>query len=266
MSEHWTAAELREYQLTGREPVRPRLGLSDGPKENARDINKIAKGVKAASLEFTKKLDNDNDWKAAKKLAEIMDIMKATKDPVPQEEIERRYAEAEARGEVMALDIVEKPDGRVIFQNARRTMVEVTDRVPPIEPRPEYTGCGYLHNQNRNPPPPPMPKSGKKRRKYGNEPTYIGWKKFDSRKEARFYQELMLRKKAGELKCVLRQVAFDLAEKEKLQYIADFVAVLPDNTIEAVYDVKSEATRKSDKYIIKKKLMRELWDIEIKEV
>lgn len=243
MSEHWTAAELREYQLTGREPVRPRLGMSDGPKEKARDINKIAEGVKAASLEFTKKLDNDNDWTAAKKLAEIQDIMKAYKDPVPQEEIERRYAEAEALGEVMALDIVEKPDGRVIFQNARLAMVEVTDRVPPIEPKP-----------------------GKKRRKYGNEPTYIGWKKFDSRKEARFYQELMLRKKAGELKCVLRQVAFDLAEKEKLQYIADFVAVLPDNTIEAVYDVKSEATRKSDKYIIKKKLMRELWDIEIKEV
>ena len=207
--EHWTAAELKEFYRTGREPIR---------------------------------------------------------QSIPQEEIERRYAEAEARGEVMALDIVEKPDGRVIFQNAGRAMVEVTDRVPPIEPRPEYTGCGYLHNQNRNPPPPPPPKSGKKRLKYGNEPTYIGWKKFDSRKEARFYQELMLRKKAGELKCVLRQVAFDLAEKEKLQYIADFVAIRPNNTIEAVYDVKSEATRKNDKYIMKKKLMKELWDIEIQEV
>lgn len=207
--EHWTAAELKEFYRTGREPVR---------------------------------------------------------QSIPQEEIERRYAEAEARGEVMALDIVEKPDGRVIFQNAGRAMVEVTDRVPPIEPKPEYTGCGYLHNQNRNPPPPPPPKSGKKRRKYGNEPTYIGWKKFDSRKEARFYEELMLRKRAGELKCVLRQVAFDLADKEKLQYVADFVAIRPDNTIEAVYDVKSPATRESDKYKIKKKLMRELWDIEIQEV
>ena len=65
---------------------------------------------------------------------------------------------------------------------------------------------------------------------------------------------------------MIRQVPFDLAEKERLQYFADFVAVKPDGTLEAVYDVKSEATRKSDKYVIKKKLMKELWDIEITEV
>ena len=105
-----------------------------------------------------------------------------------------------------------------------------------------------------------------KRRKYGNEPQYVGWKKFDSKKEAAFYQQLMLRVKAGELWFVIRQVPFDLAEKERLQYFADFVAVKPDGTLEAVYDVKSEATRKSDKYVIKKKLMKELWDIEITEV
>ena len=105
-----------------------------------------------------------------------------------------------------------------------------------------------------------------KRRKYGNEPQYVGWKKFDSKKEAAFYQQLMLRVKTGELWFVIRQVPFDLAEKERLQYFADFVAVKPDGTLEAVYDVKSEATRKSDKYVIKKKLMKELWDIEITEV
>ena len=105
-----------------------------------------------------------------------------------------------------------------------------------------------------------------KRRKYGNKITYIGWKKFDSVKEAEFYQELMLRVKAGELWYVMRQVPFDLAEQEKLQYFADFVAVKPDGTVEAVYDVKSEATRKDKEYIIKKKLMKELWGIEIKEV
>ena len=106
----------------------------------------------------------------------------------------------------------------------------------------------------------------KKRRKYGNDPQYIGWKRFDSKKEAEFYQQLMLRVKAGELWFVIRQVPFDLAEKERLQYFADFVAVKPDGTLEAVYDVKSEATRKSEKYIIKKKLMRELWGISITEV
>ena len=198
MSEHWTVEELREYQRTGREPVR-------------------------------------------RSSREIRDIVNAFKNPIPKEEIERRYAEAEARGEVYALDITEHPDGRVTMRPAGRVTVEITDKVPPIPEK-------------------------KKRRKYGNEPTYIGWKKFDSRKEARFYEELMLRKRAGELKCVLRQVAFDLADKEKLQYVADFVAIRPDNTIEAVYDVKSPATRESDKYKIKKKLMRELWDIDIQEV
>lgn len=171
--EHWTAEELREFYLTGRDPIRR---------------------------------------------------------SIPQEEIERRYAEAEKRGEVMALDIREKP-------------------------------CGGLSMTVGKPDGPQ-----KKRRKYGNDPQYVGWKKFDSKKEAAFYQELMLRVKAGELKCVLRQVPFDLAEKERLQYFADFVAIRPDNTIEAVYDVKSEPTRKSEKYVIKKKLMKELWDIEIKEV
>ena len=85
-------------------------------------------------------------------------------------------------------------------------------------------------------------------------------------KEAEFYQELMLRVKAGELWYVMRQVPFDLAEQEKLQYFADFVAVKPDGTVEAVYDVKSEATRKDKEYIIKKKLMKELWGIKIMEV
>ena len=111
-----------------------------------------------------------------------------------------------------------------------------------------------------------LPEEKPKRRKYGNEPQYIGWKRFDSKKEAEFYRQLMLRVKTGELWFVIRQVPFDLAEKERLQYFADFVAVKPDGTLEAVYDVKSEATRKSEKYIIKKKLMRELWGISITEV
>lgn len=219
MSEHWTVEELREYQRTGREPVRKASPTCCQPG-------------RSRSLPWEDPLPVSQ---------EALDIINAHKNPIPQEEIERRYAEAEARGEVYALDITENPDGSVSMRPAGRVTVEITDKVPPIPEK-------------------------KKRRKYGNEPTYIGWKKFDSRKEARFYEELMLRKRAGELKCVLRQVAFDLADKEKLQYVADFVAIRPDNTIEAVYDVKSPATRESDKYKIKKKLMRELWDIDIQEV
>ena len=105
----------------------------------------------------------------------------------------------------------------------------------------------------------------KRRNKYGNRITYIDGKRFDSIHEAQSYQELKLRLAAGELRCILRQVRFDLAETEKLQYVSDFVIIYPDMRIE-VLDAKSEATRKNKVYVIKKKLMREKWGIEIREV
>ena len=105
----------------------------------------------------------------------------------------------------------------------------------------------------------------KRRDKYGNRITYIDGKRFDSIHEAQIYQELKLRVAAGELRCILRQVRFDLAETEKLQYVSDFVIIYPDMRIE-VLDAKSEATRKNKVYVIKKKLMREKWGIEIQEV
>lgn len=105
----------------------------------------------------------------------------------------------------------------------------------------------------------------KRRNKYGNRITYIDGKRFDSIHEAQIYQELKLRVAAGELRCILRQVRFDLAETEKLQYVSDFVIIYPDMLIE-VLDAKSEATRKNKVYVIKKKLMREKWGIEIREV
>lgn len=113
---------------------------------------------------------------------------------------------------------------------------------------------------------PPLKVCAEKRKnKYGNLPGYVNGKKFDSRHEAEVYRDLMLRVKAGELRCVIRQVRFDLADFENLQYIADFVTIAPDKTVE-VLDAKSEATRKDKVYIIKKKLMREKWGIEIREV
>lgn len=105
----------------------------------------------------------------------------------------------------------------------------------------------------------------KRRNKYGNRITYIDGKRFDSIHEAQIYHELKLRVAAGELRCILRQVRFDLAETEKLQYVSDFVIIYPDMRIE-VLDAKSEATRKNKVYVIKKKLMREKWGIEIREV
>ena len=88
--------------------------------------------------------------------------------------------------------------------------------------------------------------------------------KFDSQHEADVYFDLMLRVKAGELKCVCRQVKFDLPGG--IQYIADFVTILPDNRIENVIDAKSAATKQNRVYINKKKQMKACWGIDILEV
>lgn len=103
-----------------------------------------------------------------------------------------------------------------------------------------------------------------KRRKYGNRRVEIDGMKFDSKHEAGAYIMLMQRVKAGELKCVLRQVPFDLPGG--IRYIADFVTIRPDMSIEAVIDAKSEATKKNRVYINKKKQMKAVWGIEIVEV
>ncbi len=103
-----------------------------------------------------------------------------------------------------------------------------------------------------------------KRQKYGNQRVEVDGIKFDSKHEAVVYQELMLRVCAGELKTVCRQVKFDLPGG--IAYIADFVAIRPDFSIEGVYDAKSEATKGNRVYINKKKQMKACLGIEIQEV
>lgn len=107
-------------------------------------------------------------------------------------------------------------------------------------------------------------KNAPKRQKYGNKRVEVNGIKFDSQHEANFYQELMLRVRAGELKTVCRQVKFDLPGG--IVYVADFVAIRPDMTIEGVYDAKSPATKQNRVYINKKKQMKVCWGIEIQEV
>lgn len=112
--------------------------------------------------------------------------------------------------------------------------------------------------------PSPQGEGLKKRSKYGNRKVEIDGMKFDSQHEANMYFDLMLRVKAGELKCVCRQVKFDLPGG--IQYIADFVTILPDNRIENVIDAKSAATKQNRVYINKKKQMKACWGIDILEV
>lgn len=104
-----------------------------------------------------------------------------------------------------------------------------------------------------------------KRQKYGNRKVTVDGMKFDSQHEADYYFGVLVpRVKAGELRCVCRQVPFDLPGG--IRYIADFVTMRPDMSIEAVIDAKSVVTRKDRTYINKKKQMRACWGIEILEV
>ncbi len=104
----------------------------------------------------------------------------------------------------------------------------------------------------------------KRRNKYGNRRTEVDGILFDSKHEAAVYGQLMARVRAGELKCVLRQVHFDLPGA--IRYVADFVAITPDMRVEGVYDAKSPATKQNRVYINKKKQMKACWGIDILEV
>ncbi|MBQ8087040.1 MAG: DUF1064 domain-containing protein [Clostridia bacterium] len=104
----------------------------------------------------------------------------------------------------------------------------------------------------------------KRKSKYGNHKIEINGMKFDSKHEAEIFLQLDARRRAGELKCVLRQVPFDLPGG--IRYIADFVTILPDMRIEGVYDAKSAATKQNRVYINKRKQMKVCWGIEIMEV
>ena len=99
-----------------------------------------------------------------------------------------------------------------------------------------------------------------KRQKYGNTRVEIDGIKFDSKHEAMIYKELMLRKQAGEIMAVLRQVPFDLPGG--IKYYADFCIIMPDHTIQVI-DAKSEATRKNRVYINKKKQVKSCLGLDI---
>jgi len=77
-----------------------------------------------------------------------------------------------------------------------------------------------------------------KRRKYGNKPTYIDGKRFDSALEARCYQFLHLRWKAGDIRFFVRQVNFDLPGG--IKYRADFLVVTNEGV--EVIDAKGVLT------------------------
>lgn len=101
--------------------------------------------------------------------------------------------------------------------------------------------------------------------KYHNKKTVLNGIKFDSKKEAMRYRDLKLMEKAGEIENLRLQVPYVIIPKSKygraIKYIADFV-YLKDG-VEIVEDTKGV---KTPVYKLKKRLLAESHDIEIKEV
>lgn len=122
----------------------------------------------------------------------------------------------------------------------------------------------------------------RKKTKYGNTPTARGNHKFDSQKEANRWDELLVLYAAGAIKNLRRQQEFRLMgsfvdmegnRARGISYIADFFYEEKHTDrygtevwVRVVEDVKSEATAKDQKYAIKKKLMKEVFGITIREV
>ncbi len=79
-----------------------------------------------------------------------------------------------------------------------------------------------------------------KRPKYGNQVTVVDGIRFDSKKEASYYQELKHRQKAGEVHFWLRQVPVHLPGGTK--YVLDFVVFLKTGEVQFV-DVKGRETK-----------------------
>ena len=110
------------------------------------------------------------------------------------------------------------------------------------------------------------------RNKYNAQPDTRGEIRFDSRKEARRYDALMLMLRVGQISELKLQPQFTLHEAyttpegkrvQAIRYQADFSYIKDGRLV--VEDVKSKAT-KTRVYGIKKKLMREKFGIEITEV
>lgn len=112
--------------------------------------------------------------------------------------------------------------------------------------------------------------------KYGNRKVTVDGITFDSVKESRRYQELVLLQKAGKISCLELQKVFILApsvvlngrRKPELKYKADFYYLdrstgFPEEVVE---DTKSKATAKLPAFRIKAHLMKHIHGLDIVEV
>lgn len=101
--------------------------------------------------------------------------------------------------------------------------------------------------------------------KYRNRPVVVDGIRHDSRKEARRWADLQLLERSGKISDLKRQVVFplDVNGHSICAYIAD--ATYLEAGVFVVEDTKSEITRKNPVYRIKRKLLKALRGIEVRE-
>lgn len=115
-----------------------------------------------------------------------------------------------------------------------------------------------------------------KQSKYKNVKTEANGIKFDSKKEAQRYAELMAELRSGDIRNLRLQQTFTLQEAyttytgervRAIRYVADFAyeRYVDGEWREIVEDVKSRATR-TPMYNVKKKMMLHKYGITVQEV
>jgi hypothetical protein len=98
------------------------------------------------------------------------------------------------------------------------------------------------------------------RHKFGNIPTEADGITFQSKKEARYYQDLLLARRSGDLLFFLRQVPFHLPGG--IRYVVDFAEFWKNGDVRFV-DVKGFKTHT---YVTKKKIVESTYPIKILEM
>lgn len=105
----------------------------------------------------------------------------------------------------------------------------------------------------------------KARPKYNNKSVTRDGIKFDSKREARRYADLLLLERAGEISELKLQPSFDMVINgmKVCAYVADFQYI--ENGEKVVEDVKSVVTAKNSTYRLKNKLMKAVHGIDVLE-
>ena len=115
---------------------------------------------------------------------------------------------------------------------------------------------------------------GRRQSKYGAVPTVVDGVRFDSKREAARYGELLLLQRGGKIANLKLQPRFVLANpvkfsdeartKPALRYVGDF-SYLEGNRL-VVEDVKSPSTAKTAAFRIKRHLVMSIFDIDVRVI